>query len=184
LIEAALLAGRVAPGLFRKRFGFERWPGHDALGFKSLVEAARREASLPKNLILRGWDVDPDTIEGARENLEAAGLTQKVCAEVGDISDFSPTRGWNAWIVTNPPYGERVGKQDELRALYRCFGRILSERCGGFHLALLSGNPALARLLGMTPDSVTPLKNGALDCELLQFKIPRVFFLQDDCGYR
>jgi 23S rRNA G2445 N2-methylase RlmL len=172
LIEAALIAGGVAPGLFRKRFGFESWPGHDPLRWGALIAAAREEIRFPPKLNLIGSDADARTVEGARENLSAAELDGRVTLEVGSVLGFAPKPGWNAWIVTNPPYGERVGQERELQPLYRRFGAVLRERCAGYHIAILSGNAALARALGLDPDRRTPLKNGALDCELLEFAIP------------
>lgn len=171
LVEAALIAGGVAPGLFRDRFGFERWPGHDAAAWSRLRERARGEARFPAKLRLYGSDADARTVEGARENLAAAGVADVVELAVADARDFAPRRGWNAWIVTNPPYGERVGDERELVQLYRRFGAILRERCGGYHLTLLSGNRRLAGSLGLAPRSVEAWKNGAIDCELLEVEL-------------
>jgi 23S rRNA G2445 N2-methylase RlmL len=171
LIEAALAAGGTAPGLFRKRFGFERWPGHDPEGYRREVEAARRAAAYPAKLIVRGRDIEPAAIAGARENAEATGLSERIAFEVGDARALEPKRGWNAWIVTNPPYGERIGDERGLEPLYRRFGAILREQCAGYHVSVLSGNPTLARALAIEPLQRTPLKNGALDCELLRFEI-------------
>ena len=80
--------------------------------------------------------------------------------------------GWNAWIVTNPPYGERVGDGARLPRLFEKFGSWLREHCRGYHLAMLSGAPHLASSLALPPTKVTQLKNGGLDVELLQLRIP------------
>jgi 23S rRNA (guanine2445-N2)-methyltransferase / 23S rRNA (guanine2069-N7)-methyltransferase len=89
------------------------------------------------------------------------------------VEDFRPRKGWNAWVVTNPPYGERLGDPATLTTLYRRLGEILMERCAGFHAAVLCGNHALARALSRRPDETRPMKNGPLDCELLILSIPR-----------
>lgn len=172
LIEGALLAGGVPPGLFRGSFGFERWLGHDAAGWKRMVARAREEIRFPSKLVLRGWDSDAEKVAGARENVASAGLEGRVSIDVAELEAFEPRRGWNAWIVSNPPYGERVGEERDLEGLYRRFGEILGERCRGFHVALLSGNPKLGGALGLAPDRVTALKNGAIDVELLQLRVP------------
>jgi 23S rRNA G2445 N2-methylase RlmL len=161
LVEAALLAGGVAPGTFRKRFGFERWPGHDAERWHALVAEARARVRFP-----------PKPVEGARENLRSAGVEERIRIEVADLDAFRPKLGWNAWIVTNPPYGERVGREADLAPVYRRFGAILRERAAGYHVAVLSGNPALAREIGLAPERRTKMKNGALECELLELAIP------------
>ena len=172
LIEGALIAANVAPGLFRDRFGFERWPGHDAAAWGAMREAARAESAFPPKLVVRGSDQNAGFVEHARENVAAAGLDGRVTLEVANARDFEPRRGWNAWIVTNPPYGERVGDERDLEPLYRRFAERLREHCAGFHLAMLSGNPRLARSLSLKPDRVVALKNGALDCELMLLEIP------------
>ena len=172
LIEAAWIAGGVAPGHLRRSFGFERWIGHQAERWRALVAASRARASWPARLVLEGSDSDAHAIEGARENLAAAGLEGRVRLEVRDVALFAPKRGWNAWIVTNPPYGERVGRDRDLDGVYRRFGALLRERCGGYHAAILSGNPALAQALGLEPERRTALKNGSIDCELLEIPLP------------
>jgi 23S rRNA (guanine2445-N2)-methyltransferase len=172
LIEAALLAGGVAPGTFRKRFGFERWPGHDAERWHASVAEARAQVRFPPKLMLIGSDADPKSVDGARENLRSAGLEERIRIEVGDVDAFRPKPGWNAWIVTNPPYGERVGREADLAPIYRRFGAILRERCAGYHVAVLSGNPVLAQHIGLKPDKRMRMKNGALECELLELAIP------------
>jgi putative N6-adenine-specific DNA methylase len=167
LVEAALIASDTAPGLFNERFGFERLPGHDAAGWRRLREAARARAAFPRKLTLWGGDRDPKAIEGARENLAAAGLEDHVQLEVADALDFAPRPGWNAWVVSNLPYGERVGDTAQLAPLLRRFGALLRERCAGYRTALLSGDPALSAALALPSPQRTPLKNGGLDCELL-----------------
>jgi 23S rRNA (guanine2445-N2)-methyltransferase len=173
LVEGALIAGGIAPGIFRERFGFELWPGHDAEAWRALRDSARAAGAVPPKLVVRGRDTSREAIAGARENVAAAGLDGRIVLEVGSALDFEAKPGWNATIVTNPPYGERVGEERDLEPLYRRFGERLRERCAGYRLALLSGNPKLARALALTPDRVIPLLNGALACELLLAEIPR-----------
>src|SRR5690606_7461311 len=86
--------------------------------------------------------------------------------------DLELKRGWNAWIVTNPPYGERVGDEAALRELYHRFAAHLRERASGYHVALLSGNPRLARALGFDGASTMRLYNGAIECDFLQWDVP------------
>jgi putative N6-adenine-specific DNA methylase len=174
LVEAALLAGGVAPGSFRKTFGFERWPGHDAARWGARVAEARAMVRFPPKLVLQGSDAEPRAVEGARENVEAAGLEGRIRIEVADLGAFRPKPGWNAWIVTNPPYGQRVGREADLLPLYRQFGSVLRERCAGYRVAVLSGNPILARELGLGVNRRTRVKNGPLECEILELSIEGV----------
>lgn len=171
-IEAALIASNTPPGSFRKRFAFERWIGHDARGWQALRERDTLAASFPKKLTIRGSDVNARVIEDARENAAAAGFGEALVFEVAAASEFAPKRGWNAWIVTNLPYGERVGDARALLGTFTEFGNVLRERCAGFHAAILCGDPQHARALGLRPEREVAWKNGALDCRLLLADIP------------
>jgi len=171
LVEAALIAGNVAPGLFRERFGCERWPGSDAKLAEKLRHEAR-SASKPSKATLIGRDIDPKTIDGARENLAAAGLADKIELSVGDALELAPRRGWNGWIVCNPPYGERVGNERDVERTYRRFGEWLRERCAGFHVALLVPEGRLAGSLGLANPSSLAVQNGGLACNVVCSLVP------------
>lgn len=167
LIEAALLAADHAPGLFRSRFAFEGFADFDRKKWALLRREAEQRIQFPPRLQLVGSDRSAEAIAGARENLDAVGLAKRIELRVGKAEEFAPRRGWNGWIVTNPPYGERVGEGEDLVSLYRRFGGRLRENCEGYHLALLSGNPELVQALGMKFESRKALVNGALECELV-----------------
>lgn len=167
LIEAALRAENVAPGLFRERFGFERWRGHDAPAWAKLRERARAQRTPVPKLVLVGSDIDAARLREAEENAAGAGLAGRIAFECRDAADFVPKRGWNAWIVTNPPYGERLGEERALAALHGGFGARLREHGAGWVLALLTGNPRFAAALNLPSARRIALMNGALECELL-----------------
>lgn len=167
LVEAALLATDHAPGLFRSRFAFEGFADFDAKRWLRLKEEARENITRSSRLLLIGSDRHAKAIAGARNNLAAAGLDDRIELTVADATDFAPRHGWNGWIVTNPPYGERVGVGEDLNALYRAFGKRLKERCQGYHLALLCGNPELVEALAMKFELRKTMMNGALECELV-----------------
>lgn len=171
LIEAALIAKNRAPGGFREQFGFERWLDNDARAVAQLREQAIQEERAPRKLSILGWDRDPQRVEEARENIASAGVEDVVQVERAPVRDFAPRKGWNAWIVTNPPYGERVGDVAQLSPMYRSFGESLREQCSGYRLALLSGNEDLAHALGFPKPERLLLKNGAIDCELIQVEV-------------
>ncbi|MBK7876753.1 MAG: RNA methyltransferase [Planctomycetes bacterium] len=170
LIEAALLASGTAPGLFRKRFAFERWPGHEAARWKAECDAARARIKKPAKLTLLGFDADRGAIAGARENAAAAGVEELVRFEQGRVEAFAPKRGWNASIVTNPPYGERIGDEGDLVKLHAGLGALLRDAGRGYRVTLLSGNPRLVRALGLEPVRSFELKNGGLDCHVSFFE--------------
>lgn len=177
LIEAGLLASDIAPGLFRERFGFERWRDHDPAPIAKLRADARERVRVPKKLRLIGRDLDPEQVAGARENAAAAGLGDVLDVQQGDARELELKPGWNAWIVTNAPYGVRVGGvrvggEAELIELHQRFGALLRESARGYHLALLAGNPRLGKALGLRPEERIALKNGGLDVELLRCEFP------------
>ncbi len=169
LVEAALYAAGRPPGATRAAFAFERWPDHDARAYAAWRAAADVRPPLPAKLRILGSDSDPRHLEGARENLAALGLENAVELACADARAFAPRRGWNGWIVTNPPYGERVGELGEALELHRAFGARLAQEAKGYHLALLGGNPQL--LSALNAKLVEPrrlaLANGALACTLL-----------------
>jgi len=167
LIEAALIAGNVAPGIFKEHYAFEKLPGFNADAWQRMRAEAEARVKFPSKLSLIGLDQSGETLEGARENLASAGVSDLVTLELKDALRFPAKSGWNAWIVTNPPYGERVGEVDRLWPLYRQLGEKLRDQCSGYRLALLSGNSKLARSLKLEGLETVALKNGAIDCELL-----------------
>jgi 23S rRNA G2445 N2-methylase RlmL len=168
LIEAGMMAAGIAPGLFREQFGFERLPGHDAAAYARLKAELERRRSVPRKLRLIGSDSMAERIDEARENAAAVGLEELIELEVADARDFEPRRGWNAWIVTNPPYGERLSDAERLVPLYRDFGARLRAGCSGYTLALLTANPVLVEALAVPDLETLPLLNGGIECRLLQ----------------
>ena len=171
LIEAALIASNTAPGIFRKQFGFERWLTNNPVIIEHEREKARKAVKIPRKLSILGWDSDETRIDEARENIESAGMQDLIRVERAQVRDFAPRAGWNAMIVTNPPYGERIGDVRKLVPLYREFGKTLREHCSGSCLVLLSGNDELAAELGFSSAYSLGLKNGSIDCELIKVEV-------------
>jgi putative N6-adenine-specific DNA methylase len=172
LIEAGLLATNTAPGLFRPRFGFQAWEGHDSTGFERLKDELRGEIRPLGKTQLIGNDLEGGRLRDAEENAESAGFGGKLRLQSGDAREFDFRPGWNACIVTNPPYGERIGDVRDLLPVYRAFGELLRSKAGGYEVAIFSGNSDLAAELNMKELRSMPLKNGAIECEILQGKIP------------
>ncbi|KAA3607889.1 MAG: RNA methyltransferase [Planctomycetota bacterium] len=172
LIEGALWAQGSAPGIFRPAFAMEGWPGFPTEFMAKLRKQARERVRPAAKLRILGWDANPAQLEGARQNLEAAGLADRVELATGQAEDFAPRRGWNAWVVSNLPYGQRVGEESELLPLMKAFGERLRQHCQGYHLALLCGSKRLQKALALPRPKQAALKNGALDCTLLTTRMP------------
>jgi putative N6-adenine-specific DNA methylase len=183
LLEAASAALGHAPGLLfgrdgvprPRRFGFERWPDFDAGLWRQEVEAA--QAGLTPDLAdgrplaaVVGMERDPAVLEQARANAMAAGLVDRVQFQQGDFRDFMPPPG-QGLVVCNPPYGARLGADEDLETLYSDLGRLLKERCGGWTLWLLSGNPALSGALRLKASRRVAVSNGGLDCRWLRYDL-------------
>ncbi len=171
LVEAAWLALGIAPGSLRKQFAFERWKEWDLAHSARLRAEAKKQELRPGKLILRGLESDAATLAGARQNLESAGVAEFVELERGRAESCEYKRGWNAWIGTNLPYGERIGDERELEPMLRAFGARLRERCAGWHATLLSGNPKLTQALGLQAQRTRAVQNGAIACELVHCEL-------------
>lgn len=166
-IEADLWARKVAPGILRKKFGFERWPSHtreEAGRMKALREEARARV-LPEGPAIEGSDIDPKVLDLARENAKAA--SSRAVFRVRPLVAFHPSPG--TWVVTNPPYGERLEADAQtFRELGRVFGQL-----PGCDLAILSGTPALEGAMRIRPTRSVPLWNGPIECRLLSYEVGR-----------
>ncbi len=171
-IEAALMAGDVAPGLRRTAFGFFGWRGHDAALWLGLVAKAdrRAEAGLRKLPPIFGYDADRQAVNNALGNLERAGLRGHVHIERKALSAARP-RQPAGLLVANPPYGERLGDEQTLEPLYRELGATLREHFQGWRASVFTGNPELAFKIGLRATKQYALYNGALACKLFNFEV-------------
>jgi putative N6-adenine-specific DNA methylase len=168
-IEATWLALRRPPGLTRRRFGFMGWMNYDVGLWTQLRDEARRDVL--KNLPhpIAGFDVRRDAIRFSQDNARAAGIGHLSQFEVKDLADFQPPPGPGGILICNPPYGERIGEEKELKGLYQTLGAVFRERCAGWRLYVFTGNAFLARQLGMKPERSADFFNGPLRCRMLEF---------------
>ncbi len=181
LVEGALIAGDIAPGLQRDYFGFLGWKQHDAALWQSVWDNAqqRREIGLGKLPVIAGFDQDRRTVAAALQHVENAGLSGKIHIEKRDIADASAAESWpKGLIVCNPPYGERLGDEEQAALLYRQFGEVLKQRFSGWQAAMIIGNPELGFRLGIRSQKPITLFNGALECKLLRFTIEEKAFFE------
>jgi len=165
-IEAATWSRRMAPGLSRARFGFERWASHDdaeKAAMRDLRERTRAE-SVREGPPVRASDVDALSVERTRANARRAGV--EIVIERRDVRDLAPTAR-TGFVVTNPPYGERL-EHDE--ALYADLAKALA-RMHGHTAGLLAGSPAIARAMRREPERWWILHNGPIECRLLVYKM-------------
>lgn len=164
-IEAALMARQIAPGMSRA-FAFQEWPSYESGKWESLVARARDRMRPAAGLIM-GSDRDAGAVRSARANAERAGVSESILLEVRAISavDFPPPPGW---IVTNPPYGVRVGDRRALRNLYAQLGKTMRSRARGYTIALLSADTLLDSALDIPLTEVFRAKNGGIPVRFLK----------------
>jgi 23S rRNA (guanine2445-N2)-methyltransferase / 23S rRNA (guanine2069-N7)-methyltransferase len=172
LTEAALIASDAAPALDRDYFGFLGWRGHDSELWRRLREEAsmRRAAQTPRRCIV-GSDIDGEAVRMAIANAAQAGVAEWVHVEKRPLESVVPPRGPAGLLVANPPYGERIGAESALPDLYAELGRLLRERFRGWQAAILTGDPPLARHLGVYAKRTHRVFNGAIECRLLRFDL-------------
>jgi putative N6-adenine-specific DNA methylase len=171
-IEGALRARELAPGAHRT-FAAERWPGVSrTLGDRVRAELAERaRAVLPAPIV--GSDRDAGAIDAARANAERAGVAANIDFSVRSLSAAGFPAGPRGWVVTNPPYGVRVGDADRVRDLWAQLGHVLRERARGWRVALLSPDQALERQLGMPLSVVAQTTNGGIPVRLIVGEVGR-----------
>lgn len=165
LIEAAMMARKIAPGSFRQ-FGFEKWPEHQPRKYKTFRENILAQADWKKKVFLFGRDQDADRLDGARANAETAGVGMDIQWDVGDALEFPFKKRWGAWVVSNLPYGKRI-EEEGLQELHHQWGNYLRRECEGYHISLLVGERTYAHALGFQNWDETKLRNGSLRCSLV-----------------
>jgi 23S rRNA (guanine2445-N2)-methyltransferase / 23S rRNA (guanine2069-N7)-methyltransferase len=183
LIEAAMMTGNIAPGLYRRRWGFDGWQSHVPKTWIDLVEEARdlRAQALHRQWPeIRGYDAHPRAIDYAEQNINRAGLTGKVRVSRKELAQFSkPTHTElnTGLIITNPPYGERLGEEHSLVHLYRHLGQQLRKEFSGWRAGVFTGNPELGKQMGLRSNKQYQLFNGRIPSKLLMFDVEPEYFV-------
>jgi 23S rRNA (guanine2445-N2)-methyltransferase / 23S rRNA (guanine2069-N7)-methyltransferase len=172
LTEGALIAADAAPALDRDYFGFLGWRGHDAELWERLrTEARARRAARPVRRCILGSDNDSEAVRMAIGNASQAGVADWLHIEKRSLSDVARPKDKAGLVVANPPYGKRIGAESGLPALYSELGAVLRERFQGWQAAILTGNPPLARNLGIYAKRTHRVFNGTIECRLLRFDL-------------
>jgi 23S rRNA (guanine2445-N2)-methyltransferase / 23S rRNA (guanine2069-N7)-methyltransferase len=175
LIEGALMAADVAPGLRREYFGFLGWQQHDIALWRSLLDEAKQRAETGLRALrpcFFGSDADPRMVQTAKRNAQAAGVAGFFTLDKQDMARAAPPPGVGyGLVITNPPYGERLGDRAEMPKLYRALGDTLRQRFTGWRAAVLAGDLELGRAMQLHADKRYALYNGALETVLLTFDL-------------
>ena len=176
VIEAAMIAAGINPGIYRRRFAFEAWPDFDPDLFDEIYndDSGEREVRFP----IIGADMSPKAIAIATENAKSAGVSKMIQLEVKPLSQWKEAPA-NGVIVTNPPYGERISS-DNMDGLYSLIGQKLKQVFTGYHAWIIGYHEEYFQKIGLAPSVKEPLYNGALECELREY----VIFEGDYRSYR
>ena len=180
LIEAALMAADQAPNLNRERFGFHGWAGHQEAVWSELKREAEARASIGRKRCkteLMGFDQSPAALTAAKSNAMRAGIPALITLHGQSLAQLTRPETLTAeqgLLITNPPYGERLGELPELVQLYAQLGEKAKALFPGWTLAMFTGNPDLGHRLGLRAHKQYALKNGALDAKLLLMEIGSV----------
>lgn len=167
LIEAALIAKNMSPGIFRKEYAFERWPDFDQELFDMVYNDDSQERDF--NCHIYGSDIDMKAVNTARRNVKAAGLSNFITVEQADFKDFTQPEK-PAIMVTNPPYGERISTPN-LLATYRMIGERLKHAFAGNNAWILSYREECFEQIGLKPSIKIPVYNGSLECEFRKYSM-------------
>ena len=172
-IEGAMLARRIPPGLGRS-FAFERWPGFDPATWRRTVEEARAGIIDRAAAPIVASDRDAGAVRAAIANAERAGVASDIEVLERPVSAVEPppAASGRGAIVTNPPYGVRVGERRSLRDLYAAFGTVARARFPGWGIALLSADRALEAQLGLELEERFRTRNGGIPVRLVAGRIP------------
>ena len=167
LIEAALIARNISPGVFRKEFAFEKWNDFDAELFDNIYNDDSREREFEHHIY--GYDIDMRAVNTALLNVRAAGFLKDITVKEGDFKNFK-TPEKPAIMITNPPYGERISTPN-LLGTYKMIGERLKHAFTGNEAWVLSYREECFEQIGLKPSIKIPLFNGSLECEFRKYAI-------------
>lgn len=175
LVEAALMSLDIAPGLRRQYWGFKGWKQHDHRMWQQLMDFAKNRKKDPATLGIRfqGTDREQKAIAAARENIKRAGLTDVIDVSMTSFQEheFDITPDVPGLVITNPPYGERIGDEMALIALYRQLGEWVVTHVRGWQFMMLTSNDHLARQIPVRPEKSTRVINGGIECRAYRFPL-------------
>jgi 23S rRNA G2445 N2-methylase RlmL len=169
-IEAAQIALKKAPGLLRNNYGFMHIKGFNEALWNNLRTQAKRETRKTFGYKIIATDIRRDAVEATRRNALTAGVEHLIEFAVCDYSETAVPDG-NGIVIFNPEYGERMGKIRELESVYTGIGDFLKQKCRGYNGYIFTGNPELAKNVGLRTKRRIPFFNGGIECRLLEYEL-------------
>jgi len=167
-IEAALYAGNIPPGIFRENYAFNKWKIYDANEYATILES-RVEKINDYDIQILATDQSPNNLKRAKENIKSAGVEEMISVRESSFEDL--ITGFDKGVaIINPPYGERMDK-DDLPELYKTMGNAFKKNFKGFAVWVISSNIEALKFVGLRPTRRITLYNGALECKFQKFEI-------------
>lgn len=170
-IEAALIATNRRPGLLRSNYAFMHLKGYDAEVYQTERQKLEEQVSQPEGLKIIATDISAPAISTSRLNAAAAGVEQLIEFAVCDFEKTNVPEGANGVIMFNPEYGERLGDEIELNAVYARMGDFLKNKCKGYTGYVFTGNLDLAKKIRLKPSRRIEFFNATIDCRLLEYEL-------------
>ncbi len=167
LIEAALIAANINPGVYRRHFSFENWKDFDPELFDRLYNDDSGEREFTHKII--GADMSPRAVDIAAQNIRSAGVGRMIELHTRPLSEWNEAPEGGI-LVTNPPYGERISS-DDMEGLYRLIGQKLKNVFKGYHAWIIAAKNEFVNEIGLAPSVKIPILNGAIECELREYII-------------
>ncbi len=169
-LEAAMQALNIMPGVFHESFGFERWLDFDPELFDRLLKAAETGEKKDLQPIIIGSDRSYEVIKQAQSNALKSGVGSYIQFAQLDLAEVEAPADTGI-LLCNPPYGERLGRDEDLGAFYKLLGDIFKNRFKGWTAYVLSGNKQLAKSIGLRSAERTTVYNGTLPCQLMKYEL-------------
>lgn len=169
LIEAALIARNIAPGVFRQAFAFEKWPDFDADLWNDIYNDDSREREFAHRIY--GSDASFYAIQQATKNIKSAGVQKDVELKQVRLEELKDLSTDNAFVMMNPPYGERLASNKDMEDLYAKIGTALKHQFTGATAWIISSNAAAMKCIGLKPSQKMHLLNGELDCQFNKYEL-------------
>ncbi len=170
-IEAAMMASNRAPGLLRINYSFMHILGYK--GFMYAQERRKIEDQVIENpeVTIVATDISEEAVNVSKINATAAWVEKMIQFEVCDFEKTKVPEGGKGVVLFNPEYGERLGEEEELVPTYARIGDFMKQKCGGYSGYVFTGNPDLARRIGLRPKRKTEFYNAKIDCRLLEYEL-------------
>lgn len=170
-IEAALMASGKTPGLLRNNYSFMHLLGYDEALYNDMLDDIKSQRKAPKGFKIIATDISEDAINIAKINAGIAGVDHLIEFNQCDFADTEIPEISKGVIVFNPEYGDRLGEEIALQETYKRMGDFLKQHCKGYFGYIFTGNPDLAKKIGLKASRRIEFFNGKIDCRLLEYEL-------------